>query len=71
MSDPEPRGYMRRHPALTFLMVVVGLILLLPGICAIVFMASMGSDDPTIVGLWVVCVLIALGGGFLLVSAFR
>ena len=26
MSDPEPRGYTRRHPALTILMVAVGII---------------------------------------------
>jgi len=72
MSDPEPRGYTRRHPALTILMVVVGIILLLPGICAIVFIAAMGSDsDPAIVGLWLVCIAIAAGGGFLLVRAFR
>jgi uncharacterized membrane protein HdeD (DUF308 family) len=69
MSDPEPRGYMRRQPGL---MVALGIILLLPGICAIVFMASMGSDaDSGIVFLWFVCVAIAAGGVFLLVRAFR
>jgi uncharacterized membrane protein HdeD (DUF308 family) len=76
MSNPGPpsdagptRG---RHPALTVLMVVVGAILLLPGICAIVFMAGMGaSADPTLALLWIVCLLIALGGVLLLVRAFR
>ena len=72
MSDPEPRGYMRRHPAVTILMVVVGIILLLPGVCAIVFIALMGSEsDPALIGLWLVCLAIAAGGVFLLVRTFR
>jgi hypothetical protein len=76
MSNPEPPSDPRpaegRHPALTILMVVVGAILLLPGICAIVFMGMMASDaDPAIIGLWIVCLAIAAGGILLLVRAFR
>jgi hypothetical protein len=53
-------------------MAVVGAILLLPGVCAIVFMGMMASDaDPGIIGLWLVCLAIAAGGVFLLVRAFR
>ena len=33
---------MARHPFLTILMVIGGLILLLPGVCAIVFMTMGG-----------------------------
>jgi hypothetical protein len=67
---------MSRHPVLTILMVVVGIILLLPGVCAAFFIAaggigSIGSEDALIVALWVACFLIAAGGVWLLVRAFR
>ncbi len=63
---------MGRHPILTVLMVVFGVILLLPGICAVVFIAGGGfSRDSMLLLLWAVCFLISLGGIWLLVRAFR
>ncbi len=66
---------MRRHPLLTILMVLVGIILLLPGVCAAGFMIAggllRGPDAPTWVGLWAFCFLISAGGAFLLYRAFR
>ena len=75
MSNPEPPSGARpegRHPAWTISMVVLGVILLLPGVCAIVFIGMMGSDaNPGLALLWLVCLLIAGGGIWLLFRAFR
>ncbi len=64
---------MGRHPVLTVLMVVVGVVLLLPGVCALVFMITGGfsGGDPLLILLWAVCFLISAGGIWLLISAFR
>jgi hypothetical protein len=64
---------MTRHPLLTILMAVTGVVLLLPGVCAAAFMVLGGfrSADPSIISLWLVCFLIAAGGGWLLYTAFR
>jgi len=65
-----------RHPILTVLMVIVGAILLLPGVCAAFFViaggfGSIGSEDAWLIGLWLVCFLIAAAGVWLIVRAFR
>jgi uncharacterized membrane protein YraQ (UPF0718 family) len=66
---------MTRHPLLTILMVLVGIILLLPGVCAAGFIItsvlSRGSGASTWFALWAFCFLISAGGAFLLYSAFR
>ena len=67
---------MGRHPFLTVLMVIFGVILLLPGICAAVFMVGGGfgaisRDDAWLLVLWAACILVSLGGIWLLVKAFR
>jgi protein-S-isoprenylcysteine O-methyltransferase Ste14 len=64
---------MTRHPLLTILMAVVGVILLLPGVCAAGFLVLGGlrNPDPSIIGLWLVCFMIAAGGALLLYMAFR
>jgi hypothetical protein len=52
------------------LMAVFGIILLLPGICALIF--AVGSRfDSTLMGLWVICFLISAVGVALLYGAFR
>jgi hypothetical protein len=62
---------MTRHPVATVIMVVFGVILLLPGLCA-VFLIAIGSDiEIEMVVLWAICFLIAAGGVWLLVAAFR
>ena len=62
---------MTRHPLLTILMVVTGVILLLPGVCAAGFIVSSGMSnvDPSILSLWMVCFVIAAGGVVLLYRA--
>jgi hypothetical protein len=66
---------MSRHPLLTALMAIVGIILLLPGVCAAGFMVAgglaSGPDALTWLGLWAFCFLISAGGVFLLYRAFR
>jgi len=63
----------RRPPVLTLLMVLFGVLLLLPGACAVFFMVGMGpSGSNSAIGLlWIICLLIAAGGVWLLVRAFR
>jgi uncharacterized membrane protein YraQ (UPF0718 family) len=65
----------RRHPVLTVLMVVFGAILLLPGVCALVFMVgsgfTLGVEDSWILTLWAICLAIAFGGAMLIRQALR
>jgi hypothetical protein len=61
-------GAVARHPPWTILMVLVGIILLLPGVCAA---GSMITGASTWLALWAFCFLISAGGAFLLYSAFR
>jgi hypothetical protein len=53
-------------------MAVAGIILLLPGVCALGFMVTWGlhGSGPAI-GLWLVCFMVAAPGALLLYSAFR
>jgi lipopolysaccharide export LptBFGC system permease protein LptF len=69
MDQPDSR----RAPVLTVLMVIFGILLLLPGVCAIFFMVGMGGSgsDSAITLLWIICLLIAAGGVWLIVRAFR
>ena len=66
---------MTRHPALTVLMTLAGIILLLPGVCAagvIIFGGLPPRPDPSFLyGLWTICFLISAGGAFLLYKAFH
>jgi hypothetical protein len=70
MNQPD----LGRHPILTSLMVIFGILLLAPGFCALVFIFSDGfppSGDSQLILLWAVCFLISVGGIWLLVKAFR
>jgi hypothetical protein len=62
---------MTRHPVITVLMVVAGVILLLPGLCALIFMSSSMGGDSQIMLLWLLCLAISAGGVALIVRAFR
>jgi hypothetical protein len=61
----------RRHPLLTVLMVIIGIILLLPGVCSLVFLALAGGSGGELWGLWMVCFVISFGGIALLVAAAK
>lgn len=63
---------MSRNPLLTILMVLGGIVLLLPGVCAIVFMTMGGPGaDSQLIALWLFCLLVSAGGVLLIVKAFR
>ena len=63
---------MNRNPLLTVLMAVGGVILLLPGLCAIAVMGLGGMHGTSeLVSLWFFCFLISAGGVVLLRKAFR
>jgi hypothetical protein len=73
--DPES-GDRRRHPILSVLMGIVGLILLLPGLCSVIFILFVVAPNPKqlfdsgtlryFVPLWVVCFAITAVGIFLI-----
>jgi|GraSoiStandDraft_1057264.scaffolds.fasta_scaffold150480_3 hypothetical protein len=78
MSTPTPdpshgQQSTGRHPAVTVLMVIFGLILLAPGICSVFFIVGMGAGrgDPALILLWIVCFAISFGGIWLLRSVMR
>ena len=84
MSDSDHRDSAsatppaRRHPALTVLMIAGGIILLLPGLCSLVFIVVLVSDsfrdafsDSGLVMLWLVCFAVAAGGILLIRHAVR
>jgi len=64
---------MRRHIVLTILMVIIGVFLLLPGVCALFFIFAGGfrETDSLFVMLWIASFLISAGGIWLIVKAFR
>ena len=64
---PSPR----RHPLLSALMVILGIILLLPGICSLIFLSMAGGAGGDLWGLWLACFVVAAGGIALLVAAAR
>jgi len=74
MTNQPEGNRMGRHPALTVLMILSGIILLLPGVCAVFFIAMADGSwtgDSAIVLLWIVCLLIAFGGAMLIWRALR
>jgi hypothetical protein len=63
---------MGRHPFQTVLMVIGGVILALPGVCALAFSgAAIFSGEAWLIILWIFCLLIAACGIWLIVQAFR
>src|SRR5262249_7297076 len=77
MSNPDRRGQRApRHPLLAIVMAIIGVILLLPGACAVFFASNMlrdlaGPDLAWVGPLWAICLLISLGGLWLIRKAFR
>jgi hypothetical protein len=71
-SPPEPQP---RHGCLTALMVIVGIILLLPGLCALIFgvgsLTSRGGFDSGFVPFIVVGLIVGSVGVVLIRAAIR
>jgi hypothetical protein len=77
-QPPQPRGPTpRRNPWVTALLILVGLVLLLPGLCSLVFSVAILADsgsigsDPGILSLLLFCFLVGVGGVALIVFAIR
>jgi hypothetical protein len=72
-EPPSGGGRPRRHILLTALMIIAGVILLLPGLCALFFIGVGGyaDADAMFLTLWGICLLISAGGVWLLVRAAR
>jgi hypothetical protein len=81
MSDQQqtpPRGPTPgRNPWVTALLVLIGIILLLPGLCSLIFSAiliSSGGSGGGDFGFWpllIFCFLVGVGGVALIVFAIR
>jgi hypothetical protein len=76
MSDQPPRQIIppprpRRHIVISIIMVFFGIILLLPGACALFFASMGGPGNGSLAVLWLVCFAISAGGIALIVKAFR
>ena len=58
----------------TVILLIAGIVLLLPGVCALGFIVSSSPEDftdSTIVVLWVICFAIAFGGAALIWNAVK
>ena len=81
MSDQQPAKpsgpHPRRNPWVTVLLILIGVILLLPGLCSLIFSVAMLADsgsigtDPGILSLLLFCFLVGVGGIALIVFAIR
>lgn len=78
MSDQQPpRRPGPRNAFVTVLLVLVGVVLLLPGLCSIVMTGIMISSgdrmfrDPSFTNLIATCFAIGVGGVFLIIFAVR
>jgi hypothetical protein len=79
MSDQQPARLggpkPRRNPWVTALLILIGIILLLPGLCSLIYMAVLFTDGPgsnsEYLGLLVFCFLVEAGGVALIVFAIR
>jgi hypothetical protein len=70
-TTPPPLPPAQRSGCLTALMILIGAVLLLPGICALTFVSSGMLADPTGLLILLVCLAIAAGGVALIWAALR
>jgi hypothetical protein len=74
MSDstpPPPAPPPQRSGCLTALMILIGAVLLLPGICALAFVSHSMLVDPLGLLILLVCLAIGVGGIALIWAALR
>jgi hypothetical protein len=76
MSPPELPPPLRHYSAGQIALIVIGIILMLPGACALVFMTQMAGEvrwsDPItqmIITLWAICFAVSAIGVVLIVVA--
>ena len=78
MSPPELPPPLRHYSGGQIALIVIGIILILPGACSLVFMAQMAGEvrwsDPyvqIIIALWAICFAVSAIGVVLIVVARR
>ena len=79
MSDQQarpPGPGPRRNPWVTALLILIGIVLLLPGLCSLFFAAILISSggpggNADLLPLWIFCFLVGVGGVALIVFAIR
>lgn len=73
MSNHEAPERRPLDAAMKGLLIFLGALLLLPGLCSIFFMVAFGGDgwNSALGGLWIVCLAISAGGVLLIRSAAR
>ena len=52
-------------------LVLVGIVLLLPGLCSLIFLGMIGGGGGSLVLLWLVCLLISVAGIILIQYAIK
>ena len=68
-SRPErPQGL---GGCLVAFLVVVGIVLVLPGLCSLIFLGMIGGGGGSLVLLWLVCLLISVAGIILIQYAIK
>ncbi len=70
-STPPPPPPAQRSGCLTALLILLGAVLLLPGICALVFVSPGMLADPSGLLILLVCLAIGAGGVALIWMALR
>jgi hypothetical protein len=70
LPPPRPQGM---GGCMVAFLVLIGVVLLLPGICSLIFMGlgGFGGGNGGLAGLWFLTILIAAGGVALIVFAIR
>jgi len=77
MGDPPPPASPARPSVITVLLLVAGVVLLLPGLCAVVFAVAFSftlpelSNSPLLVLLWIACFTVTAAGIALIRHAVR
>jgi hypothetical protein len=70
MSDPQNRVPQTRKSAAAMLMIIIGIVLLLPGLCSLFFIAGFALSGSLWI-LWGICFVVAIGGALLLRLGWR
>jgi hypothetical protein len=72
---PQPAPPSRQGGCLSVLLALVGIVLMLPGVCSLVFVVAFvgggGTNPGSIVGIWLFTFLLAAAGIALIVGAIR
>jgi len=73
-SERPPAPHLRRNPFVTALLIFIGIILLLPGLCSVAMIVAFRGDAAFSAGAWpylLITFAIAAGGGAVIVFAIR